>query len=202
VLAAALSATLALLGAAAVARAETPSPQGDQLRAAIPEPVLVRLEPPGRLPGLVARGSVGLGFGADGFGGRLSSSLTVWPFAALGGTVEYQRAGDGAELFGANEDFGLLSAGPSFRAPLGRFYAQADVLFGGGFGHSTAASSSFFDTPDRRELHGLGVTAALSLYWHPAFFELGPTVEFAFYDGANVSTLGFTLGIALFDRTQ
>src|SRR5450432_1458767 len=56
-------------------------------------PYDTRLKP--RLPWIAVRGSLGLGAGGAGLGGRAAVSASVWPSDVVGASVEYQAAADG-----------------------------------------------------------------------------------------------------------
>jgi hypothetical protein len=186
------------------ARAGTPSPRGGAQASAEEPPAFeakppafeAKPAPPRKSPLVAVRGSVGLGAGANGVGGRAATSVTAWPVSFLGVTAEYQSASDG-QLFGPSEQFTLLSAGPSLRTWSGRLYFQVDTLVGFGHGYNQGGSADFSGATPRVPLHGPAFTLAAAAYWHPAFLELGPIVELTVYDGAAVATLGFGLGVAL-----
>jgi hypothetical protein len=191
-------AVFTLHAARASAQRASPYTNGPSTAESPPEPARPHdAQLDARLPWAVLRGALGLGAGSSGFGGRAALSASVWPAELFGATVEYQAAADGVELFGAYDQFVLLSAGPSLRIPVQRFYAQTDLLFGGGTGDSYPGSSSLFDGPPKHPLSGLAFTFIEGVYWHPSIFELGPALEISLYDKATITTLDFTFGFAL-----
>jgi hypothetical protein len=144
-----------------------------------------------------ARGALGLGEGGDGFGGRLAASATAWPLYSAGITAEYATGGDGV-LFGANEEFSVLTLGPSLRLQNSGVYLQLDLLFGAGSGRWwDATNGGFFDEPIKHRLSGLAATGNLGLFFHPAFLELGPALSFTAYDHVELLALNFELGFAI-----
>jgi hypothetical protein len=152
--------------------------------------------PPRRL-WFAARGALGLGEGGAGFGGRLAASATAWPFYSAGVTAEYATGGDGV-LFGANEEFNVLTLGPSLRLQSSGVYLQLDLLFGGGSGRWwDATNGGFFDEPIKHRLSGLAATGNLGLFFHPAFLELGPALSFTAFDRVGILTLNVELGFAI-----
>jgi len=182
------------VAATASAQAE-PAPPAWAPQAGEPSPSEADRSP--RRLRFAARGALGLGDGRDGFGGRLAVSATAWPLYSAGITAEYATGGDGV-LFGANEEFNVLTIGPSLRVQNSGVYLQLDLLLGGGSGRWwDETNGGFFSPPVKHRLSGPAVTSDLGLFFHPAFLELGPALSFTAFDRMAILTLSFELGFAL-----